>query len=332
MKLLNGLIPSGASAGIWTFGKYVNMTVKWGKVNKNWRQMADLGVEEIHSNAALTNIESALARSTRGWEKPDPKMRRNLILLTDGQVDIGKDEAKNAKSRQAILDKSIKRLQQAGVRVYAIALSKNADEVLLKRLALETDGSFEIAEKAETIEDESFSKISKHYRADEFEIYNRLARLFQVIDKGDEKLNVPIYNGGLFITDVDQEDESAEAVNARFLCECAIPDRYFTQAIDLMARDVDDKRQDLVFIDYKSLGVRQLGSMYEGLLEFRLRLAPEKMAIVKGKKTEEVVTYKEAISKKRKILKTGKGKTSTERILPKGRVYLENDKKEKTVE
>ena len=187
----------------------------------------------------------------------------------------------------------------------------------------------EIAEKAGTIDDESFSKISKHYRADEFEIYNRLARLFQVIDKGDEKLNVPIYNGGLFITDVDQEDETAEAVNARFLCECAIPDRYFAQAIDLMARDVDGKRQDLVFIDYNSLGVRQLGSMYEGLLEFRLRLAPEKMAIVKGKKTEEVITYKEAISKKRKILKTGKGKTSTERILPKGSVYLENDKKER---
>jgi len=187
----------------------------------------------------------------------------------------------------------------------------------------------DIAEKAGDIEDESFSKISKHYQADEFEIYNRLARLFQVIDKGDEKLNVPIYNGGLFITDVDQADDSAEAVNARFLCECGVPDRYFAQAIDLMARDVDDKRQDLVFIDYKSLGVRQLGSMYEGLLEFRLRLAPEKMAIVKGKKTEEVITYKEAISKKRNILKTGKGKTATEPIIPKGSVYLENDKRER---
>ena len=152
MKLLNGLIPDGAQAGVWTFGKYVNMTVKWGKVNKNWRKMADLGVEEIHSNAALTNIESALARSTKGWEKPDPKMRRNLILLTDGKVDIGKDEAKNAKSRQTILDKSIKRLQQAGVNVYAIGLSKNADEVLLKRLALETDGSFEVVEKAEELQ------------------------------------------------------------------------------------------------------------------------------------------------------------------------------------
>ena len=95
MKLLNGLIPSGAKAGVWTFGKYVNMTVKWGSVDNNWRKLADIGAEEIHSNAALTNIESALSRSAKGWNKTDPDTRRNLILLTDGQVDISKDQAKN---------------------------------------------------------------------------------------------------------------------------------------------------------------------------------------------------------------------------------------------
>ena len=152
MKLLNGLIPSGAKAGVWTFGKYVNMTVKWGLVDDKWRKLADIGAEKIHANAALTNIESALARSTKGWNKPDPDTRRNLILLTDGQVDISKDEAKNAKSRETILDKSVQRLQQLGVNVHTIALSKNADEVLLKRIALETSGSYEIAEKAEDLQ------------------------------------------------------------------------------------------------------------------------------------------------------------------------------------
>jgi len=152
MKLLNGLIPSGAKAGVWTFGKYVNMTVKWGSVDNKWRKLADIGADEIHSNAALTNIERALSRSTKGWNKPDPDTRRNLILLTDGKVDIGKDDAKNAKSRETILTKSVQRLQQLGVHVHAIALSNNADEVLLKRMALETNGSYEIAEKAEDLQ------------------------------------------------------------------------------------------------------------------------------------------------------------------------------------
>ena len=260
---------------------------------------------------------------------------RILPHLAEGFIaDIRRKEGKDTNLPQERLDHVFHGTLTLLYRLLFLLYAESRDLLPAKEVRGYYDTSIkklktEIAEKAGVIEDESSSKIAKHYRADEFEIYNRMTRLFQVIDKGDDKLNVPVYNGGLFITDVDQEDESAEAVNAQFLCECAVPDRYFAQAIDLMARDVDDKRQDLVFIDYKSLGVRQLGSMYEGLLEFRLRLAREKMAIVKGKKTEEVITYKEAISKKRKILTTGKGKTSTERILTKGSVYLENDKKER---
>ncbi len=152
MKLLNGLIPEGAKAGVWTFGRYVNMTVKWGKVNKAWRKRADIGAEEIHSNALFTNIESALERATKDWKGKDPSTRRNLILLTDGQVDISKDKTRNLKSRQSILDNSIKRLREAGVHVQAIALSQDADQVLLRRLALETEGSYEIAQNASELQ------------------------------------------------------------------------------------------------------------------------------------------------------------------------------------
>ena len=186
----------------------------------------------------------------------------------------------------------------------------------------------EIAEKADKIEDEVEKKLKKSYREDEYYLYDRLTELFRVIDKGDVSLNVPVYNGGLFITDPD-EDCADDGQNAKFLTETKVPDRFLARALDLLARDIDDKRQDLVFIDYKSLGVRQLGSIYEGLLEFKVRIAPEKMAIIKGKKTEEVIPYKEAVKSKKKILKTGRGKDAKERILSKGTVYLENDKKER---
>ena len=152
LKLLNGLIPNGARAGVWTFGRYVNMTVKWGKVDDNWRKLADIGADEIHSNALYTNIERALARATKGWEKADPKTRRNLILLTDGQVDVSKDVNLNEQSRQSVLGQGIQKLKQSGVQVHAIALSGDADEVLLKRLALESEGSFEIAETASDLQ------------------------------------------------------------------------------------------------------------------------------------------------------------------------------------
>ena len=152
LKLLNGLIPDGSKAGIWTFGRYVNMTVKWGLVNKDWRKTADAGASKIHSNGLFTNIESGLERVSRGWEKPDASSRRSLILLTDGQVDISKHAEKNEKSRQKVLTSSIQALKKSGVEVHTIALSRFSDEVLLRQLALDTGGSFGIAESAQDLQ------------------------------------------------------------------------------------------------------------------------------------------------------------------------------------
>ncbi|MBT8433553.1 MAG: VWA domain-containing protein [Gammaproteobacteria bacterium] len=148
LKLMNGLIPTGSRAGVWNFGRYVNMSVKWGVVNDAWRKQADLGADSIHSNALLTNIESALARASVGWSKRDAKTSRILIMLTDGKVDVSKDSAKNEQSRARVLGKSLLALKQAGAQVHTIALSKGTDEALLKQLALETGGSFAVAQSA----------------------------------------------------------------------------------------------------------------------------------------------------------------------------------------
>lgn len=196
-------------------------------------------------------------------------------------------------------------------------------EISLRRL------TSEISAVAGSIEDEAPAKIKKHYRADSTALYDRIFELCRVVDLGRRELNIPLYNGGLFLTEVPADDHTDEAENARFLASHKIPDRFLALGLDLMARDVDEKRGDLVFIDYKSLGVRQLGSIYEGLLEFKLRVASEKMALVKGKKTDEVVPYSEATKNKLKILTKGRGKDAEERIYKRGEVYLENDRRER---
>ena len=189
----------------------------------------------------------------------------------------------------------------------------------------------DIAEKAGPIGDAVPDQMRKAYRAsaDATELYDRILGLFSVIDLGSRELNVPHYNGGLFITKPDPADRTQEAETARFLASHKIPDRYLALGLDLLARDLDDKRQDLVFIDYKSLGVRQLGSIYEGLLEFKVRIAQEKMAVVKGKKTEEVIPYQEAGKSKKRVLTLGRGRNALERVYQPGDVYLENDRRER---
>ncbi len=187
----------------------------------------------------------------------------------------------------------------------------------------------EVAAKAGDILDEAPTRLRKAYSANSTTLYDRLLKLFALVDQGSRDLNVPLYNGGLFLTKPHHTDHSPEAEIARFLLQHKIPDRYLALGLDRLARDIDEKRQSLVFIDYKSMGVRQLGSIYEGLLEFKIRIAPEKMAVVQGKKTEEVIPYREAIKTKRKVLTKGRGRNAEERVYRPGDVYLENDRRER---
>jgi hypothetical protein len=181
----------------------------------------------------------------------------------------------------------------------------------------------EVGAVAGTILDEAEEKLRKHYTDDQFGIYDRLTHLFRMVDKGDSALNIPVYNGGLFISDPAEDDQGQDARVTRFLNTTKAADRFLSQALNHLTRDIDPKRQDLVFIDYKSLGVRQLGSIYEGLLEFKLRIADRKLAIIKEKGREVFVPFNE-LDEKDKERADRQG-----RIVRKGQVYLENSKRER---
>jgi len=151
LKMFNGLVPVGSKAAVWTIDRYVDMSVNWGTVNDEWRQAADVGAATIHSDGVYTNIESGLSRASLGWEEADANTRRSIILVTDGSVNISNDAITNQVSRQNIITKNLQALKQSGVVIHTIALSNNADEPLLKKLALETGGSFQKTEIAQNL-------------------------------------------------------------------------------------------------------------------------------------------------------------------------------------
>jgi len=121
LQLLAGLIPQGSLAGIWNFGKQVNMTVKIGSVNDAWRELVRQQSKKINSVGLFTNIEGAMRNVSFDWKTPDPRYKRNLIILTDGHVDISKDEKLNKASRRRILKELLPRLEKAQVRIHTIA-------------------------------------------------------------------------------------------------------------------------------------------------------------------------------------------------------------------
>ena len=151
LRLLVGLAPEGSRAGVWTFGRFVNMQVKLGRVNQKWKQIARKEANKIHSNGLFTNIEEAIRRASLDWKKTDPRQRRHLILLTDGLVDISKIDSHNTASRQQILETILPKLKERNVKVHTIALSDNADHNLLKTLSVATDGWYEQVDSADSL-------------------------------------------------------------------------------------------------------------------------------------------------------------------------------------
>lgn len=94
--------------------------------------------------------------------------------------------------------------------------------------------------------------------------YHRLLALFVLIDRGDRGLGLPRYNGGLFHFDFREPANQERHEANYFLTRHAVGDRRLAQALDLLAR------LDGEAVDYAYLGVRHLGAIYEGLLEYRL--------------------------------------------------------------
>ncbi|HVB22051.1 MAG TPA: TaqI-like C-terminal specificity domain-containing protein [Ktedonobacteraceae bacterium] len=83
--------------------------------------------------------------------------------------------------------------------------------------------------------------------------YRDLKELFGFINVGDPPLKISTFNGGLF-------DSQRHA----FLERNDIGDARLQQAVDMLARVHGQ------FIDYRDLSVRNLGTIYEGLLEYHL--------------------------------------------------------------
>lgn len=151
IRLLSGMAPASAKVGIYLFGTSVRELVPFESVSDQWKQKAENFSHRYQSRDLYTNIESALVSAESKWSK-NTNRQRSIILLTDGIVDIDKNSLVSIASRDRILDRVIKSLQEQQVNVHTIALSENADHRLLKELAVSTEGHYQQVDSAELLQ------------------------------------------------------------------------------------------------------------------------------------------------------------------------------------
>ena len=106
-------------------------------------------------------------------------------------------------------------------------------------------------------------------------LWPNVVQIWEAIDKGNSAWGVPAYNGGLFSTDPNASPPGAAI--ARML---PLADQEFGPALEALLIDkTPDGGPGLV--DFRSLSVREFGTIYEGLLESRFSAAPTDLTLNK---------------------------------------------------
>lgn len=151
LVLLVNLLPDGAKAGIWVFGKEAELLVPHGLVDAAWRQQAQQAIATLKAAGQRTNIPAALEQATADLEQPTSGYRTSVLLLTAGKVDVAESPIINVNESRKLLNGRAVELGELGVPVHTIAFSAQADAMLLRSLARQTNGTSRQADSADEL-------------------------------------------------------------------------------------------------------------------------------------------------------------------------------------
>lgn len=101
--------------------------------------------------------------------------------------------------------------------------------------------------------------------------WDDLLSIWRAVDDGNKEWGVPAYNGGLFAS--DDAHPSGQAIAALHLTNAEIGPALRALVIDT------GEDGTLGPVDFRSLSVREFGTIYEGLLESSLSIAPHDLTV-----------------------------------------------------
>ncbi|MEM1232467.1 MAG: vWA domain-containing protein, partial [Pseudomonadota bacterium] len=140
VEALIELLPDAQPASIWSFGEQVNRLMDHEPVTDLWRTQAQIKARALPAVGLRTALPAALTAAT--WDRSRPGPPRDLVLLTDGRLDLGPEAEENTAARRALLQTQLPELARAGYRIHALVLSQLGDLSLLRALTDGSDGQF----------------------------------------------------------------------------------------------------------------------------------------------------------------------------------------------
>ena len=143
------------------------------------------------------------------------------------------------------------------------------DNGLYRRNALKT--------LARDIADQLNEEPTADYDPNATDRWDRVMSLWKAVHDGHTEWGVPPYNGGMF-----SADPSVSPVGAR-IADLELTNAEFGPALSRLLVDYSDDESVYAPVDFRSLSVREFGTIYEGLLESSLSVAPSNLALSKDR-------------------------------------------------
>lgn len=125
--------------------------------------------------------------------------------------------------------------------------------------------------------------------------WREIGALFEAVDIGNSEWGVPPYDGGLFSADPGVSRAGAEVAKLK------LPNDAFVPVLKELLL-IESEGEGLGPVDFRSLGVREFGTIYEGLLESELSVAETDLAVdTKGAYVPVGRRYREPVVRKGEI-------------------------------
>ena len=103
-------------------------------------------------------------------------------------------------------------------------------------------------------------------------LWSQVTQIWKAVDCGNPEWRVPKYNGRLFASEPE-----VSKLGAR-IARLSLPDREFAPALGALLLDRTAEGTEGP-VDFRSLGIREFGTIYEGLLESELSVAGTDLAV-----------------------------------------------------
>lgn len=186
---------------------------------------------------------------------------------------IAHHEASGGKTDEASLESLYDQALLVLFRLLFVAYAEDRDLLPLRTNGLYRQRSLkQIARDLSAAAGQNASPDGIEFDPNATDLWDNVRALWTAIDKGRKDWNVPIYNGGMFSSDPEVD------LGGSALAELELTNADFGPA--LVGLLVDETTDGLLGpVDFASLDVREFGTIYEGLLQSNLAVAPVALTI-----------------------------------------------------